>query len=272
MNIEKIKNFNQKILALIGSLVVIFGVIGLIALVVTLIDDIFPIHRKTDSGLLAEEKIEKLKEENLRQQIVSYYLPVLVDTVNLIYYIPVSQKTLRNPEYIPEYESDRGLLNMYESKSKDEWYNYGETNNNLLIYDQKNNEVKKVFDERIFIGAIHTYYFEDDIILTCRGVTKDTDKDGIINLDDLNTLYIYSVTQKKLQKVFIANTDITAYKLIPGKKVLHIGFGLDRDGDGKFSSYSEPQVIKEYNIATNELRNIINKEMDISIQKLIEGS
>ena len=97
MKIEKIKNFNQIILAIAG----IFGVILLLIGIIIACSDFFRSfgnNRRSSiitNSLISEEKIEMFNMENQRLQIVSYELPELVDTLNAVYIIPVSVSTDR---------------------------------------------------------------------------------------------------------------------------------------------------------------------------------
>lgn len=112
MNIEKIKTYNQKLLAVLGTIVALMALIGLISILFFVGMEIgSSFGSKSEDGILSDEKIELLQKENKRQQIISYQIPELVDTVNLIYMIPVSQKTLNNPENIEDDEV-LGLLDM----------------------------------------------------------------------------------------------------------------------------------------------------------------
>lgn len=151
MNIEKIKNYNQKVLAVIGTVVILISIFGLIIISTVAVTEISRIFSSDDQdvGILSDEKIEELQQENKRQQLISYENPVLIDTLNLVYLIPVSHKTLQSAEFI-----DDGLLNITEAPSdyKSESrlsIQYSGDFNNLLIYDFKNGSVEKLFNERI---------------------------------------------------------------------------------------------------------------------------
>ena len=62
-----------------------------------------------ETGILSNEKIEKLQKENKREQVISYETPKLTDTLNSIYIIPVSHKTSNEKEGINE------ILNAFTS-------------------------------------------------------------------------------------------------------------------------------------------------------------
>jgi len=275
MNIDKIKNYNQKLLAILGTIVVLMAIVGLISISVFAIDEIGRSFRNNnqDDGILSDEKIEELQKENKRQQLISYETPRLVDTINLVYIIPVSHKTLNSAEYIKD-EEVLGLLDMRGSYKSDKRYSrkyYGNFNN-LLIYDYKNHSVDKLFTDRINFGSIQTEYFKDDILVLFKASTKDSFKDGVINLQDYKSLFIYSLNNKDLREVSIENTDIYHVNVVENSKDLIISFGIDYNNDGKFDEYSEPTLIKKYDYKSGKLIDIVSQEMNNELQMKLEGT
>jgi hypothetical protein len=118
MKIEKIKNYNQKLLAILGTIGGIFLVVALVSFISIVIQE----HRRydyneTETGILSEEKIEKLQKENKREQVISYETPILIDTLSLKYIIPVSHKTLDEKEEI----DGLGLLNGFTGSESEEY-------------------------------------------------------------------------------------------------------------------------------------------------------
>ena len=275
MNIEKIKNYNQKLLALFGTIIIIMAVFGLISVVYLTVNDIIRSSQYTyqEEGILSDEKIEELQQEKKRKQIISYEIPILVDSVNFVYMIPVSHKTLNGTEDI-----DDGLLAMkdYRSYSEKDYGKYSSqyygNHNNLLIYDLKTKSVKKLFDKRINFGTIRTEYFKDDILILFEAASKDTYKDGVVNLLDYKTLYIYSLKENELREVSMKNTDIFQIDFIGNSKDLLISFGIDYDKNGQFVEYNEPLIIKKYNFSTRELETVVSNELDKELQQKLEGT
>ncbi len=276
MNIEKLKTYNQKLLAVLGTLIalmVAFGLIMLIFFGVTEITRELKYNNRQNDGILSDEKIEKLQKENKRQQLISYDFPRLVDTLNLVYMIPVSQKTLNSPENIDE--EVLGLMDYSGSiKPADTRYSkrYYGSYNNLLIFDLKKNDLKKLFDDRINFNEINVEYSEKDILILFSASETDTYKDGVINLNDLKSLYIYSLKEQKLRKINLENSDIVNYDFINNRKDLIIQFGIDHNKDGKFDEHHESMTIKKYDYKNEKLVDIVDKEINELLQKTLEGT
>ncbi len=274
MNIEKIKNYNQKVLAVIGTVVVLISIFGLIVISTVAITEIRRIFSSDDqdAGILSDEKIEELQQENKRQQLISYENPVLIDTLNLIYLIPVSHKTLQSAEFI-----DDGLLNITEApsdyKSESRYSKqYSGDFNNLLIYDFKNGSVEKLFKERINFRDIQTEYFKDDILVVFLASTKDTYKDGVINQLDYKKLFLYSLKSKELKEISLENADVSQINFVDKSKDLLLKFGIDHNKDGKFDEYTEPAMIMKYDYYSGVLINVISEKINKELQMKLEGT
>lgn len=274
MNIEKLKNYNQKLLAILGTIVVLMAAIGLIMLIIFGITEIAREIRynRQDDGILSDDKIEELQQENKRQQVISYDFPRLVDTVNSIYIIPVRHQTLNAAEYIDE--GVLGLMDSYGKVKTDSRYSsyYYGSFNNLIVYDLKNKTTKKLFDSRINFGAIRTEVFDDDILILFTAASQDTYRDGVINLTDFKSLYIYSIRNQKLREISKEGADIAHYDFMYDSKDLLLLFGIDHNKDGKYDDDSEPSTVRKYNFKSNEIEDIVSKDLNIELQKLLEGS
>ncbi len=273
MKIDKIKNYNQNLLAVLGTVLLLIAIMGLFLMAIFFISELNRNnYRNTEEGILSDEKIEELQQENKRKQLISYESPRLVDTLNLVYIIPVSHKTLKNEEAIEA----EALLDLRSSDSyqRDKRYSnryYGDFNN-ILVYDYKNQEVVKLFDRRINFAKIQTEYFEDDILVLFKASTKDTYKDGVINQMDYKTLFIYSLKSQKLREVQWENADVSEFNFVENSKDLIINFGIDHNRDGKFDSYIEPSLIKKYDYANDKLADIVSDQMSKELQMNLEGT
>lgn len=273
MDIDKIKNYNQRVLAVLVTISSIMAMIGLIMIVVAMIDDL---SRSTnqDDGIMSDDKIEELQSENRRQQLISYETPRLVDTLNLIYIVPVSHKTLSSAEFI-EFEEENfdfsgGKIGAKMGRRYSRRY-YGDFNN-LLIYDYKSQKTEKLITDRINFRSIETEYFEDDILVLFKGATEDTYKDGVINQLDYKTLFIYSLINKKLSEVKLEGADITQINFVENSKDLLINFGVDHNKDGTFDQSLEPSLVKRYNYAKGELVDLVPHGINRELQMNLEGT
>lgn len=275
MKIEKIKNYNQKLLAILGTLAIILVTLSILGVGGMVISEYlrYESYEDTDTGILSDEKIDELQKENKRKQVISYQTPQLIDTLNSIYIIPVSHKNLNEAEDIS------GILNIkkkpgrnYGSSDSRYYRQYYGAYNNLIIYNEKNDSTSQLFSKRVNFNNIDIKHFSDEILLLFNGAERDTYKDGVINLSDLKSLYIYSLKESKLKKIENEGKDIVSYKFINESKDLIISFGVDKNNDGKYDDLKEPTIIKKYNFKTEKMTNIISENINSQLQKMLEGS
>jgi hypothetical protein len=275
MKIEKVKNYNQKLLAVLGTIGAIFLVVALVSFIFIAIQESRRYdYNEPETGILSEEKIQELQKENKRKQVISFESPILVDTLNLNYIIPVSHKTLNGTEDIV------GLLNAFTSsdskisKKNDDRYSrrfYG-VFNNVILYDGKKGTNNKLFNNRLNFEKIETEYFDDEILLLIKASDKDTFKDGVINLKDFSSLYIYALNEGEMRKIEISGMDVFRFNFIEKTKDLIIEFGVDKNNDGFYENYNEPTIIKRYDFKNQKLVDIIDPKISSELQKLLEGT
>ena len=129
-----------------------------------------------------------------------------------------------------------------------------------------------LFEERINFNEIRTERIENELIVLFSAALKDTYKDGVINLNDLKSLFIYSLTDKSLRKISEDNLDVQHFDFEMNNKDLIIRFGIDYDNDGKYNSYTEPSIIKKYDYKNDKLIDVVDQKTNKELQHLLEGT
>ncbi|MBB3699447.1 hypothetical protein KMW28_25020 [Flammeovirga yaeyamensis] len=277
MNIEKIKNFNQILLSVVGVILICFLLLGFFSAAFILTNEVFKSKKDNGStGILAEEKVEELQSENKRKQLVAYEYPRLADILNQVYIIPITHINLKKAENIAEYEfEERDAYERFEFSDSKSYKSYRERYyHNLIVFDNKTLTSKKLFNGRLNFNRIDVDYFkaDGDIIVNFKAATKDTNKDGVIDQLDLKSIYLYSITNDKLNEITLPNADVKNYNFIEGEKDLIINFGIDANKSGIYDSRQEPNVIKKYIYKTGELVDVIQPKMMKELQQQLEGS
>lgn len=274
MKIEKIKNFNQIVLA-------IASVLGVILLLVFIISEFWywgaGSGRNTTitNSLIAEGKVEMLNQDNQRLQIISYETPQLIDTANVVYVIPVLVSTLDKPESVVDAAGDDGISYMFSQRSmrKKGYYqeNYFEgLFANLIVYEPIVNKTVMLFDQRIILGDLRSYHFKDDILLVFFTAENDTNNDGLINFKDDTNLCVYSLRSGKIRRIAEGSNSVTDYQFINASKDLLVEFSLSQYKDVKFKSY-KPRKIMKYVFESDALIEVIPPQTQQQMQNLVEG-
>jgi len=270
MENEKLKTYNRRVIAALVSVLLIMAIIGLIVMVFTISKPLFPDKKPRINTLLSDEKVENLKSDSLRQQIISYQSPYLIDTLNLIYLIPVDVKTLEKLE-----KTDREITSVKKERMAYEVYNeanFEGSFSNLIVYDYKNNSTQKVCNSRMIGMNLKIKSFDDEILLVFSGADTDSNKDEIVNYLDFKSLFIYSLKEKKLQKFGIKNSSVSAFDFVENKKDILVTWKYDRDTDNEFDQETEPTFVTRYDHTQKSMAPIIDSKLEKEIQKIIDKS
>jgi hypothetical protein len=217
-----------------------------------------------NNQILTANETKELLDQNLRKQIVSFKEPLLIDTLNSVYLIPVNQKFLDKTENV----ADDGVLRLRSSKKS--YRNYSSFNNIALYFDKTGNVIQ-ILNERYLINEIDYSCIDNDIIITFSGINEDTNKDKKLNYEDIETFFIYSVNQDKLLKVTEKEMSFISYKFIPETKNLILIFGHDRDANGEFDQKNEPTYVYRFDFDKEELKPVIDSVKMNEIQKNLDG-
>ena len=269
---NKLTRYNQKLLAIIGT----FVIVGLGLLLLTggyfIVDEIIrDTHRRNaqDNALTVDDqKVNDATTAKIRKQEISFATPRLIDTLRSIYLIPVSQVNLEDPEII-ENEGLKEQSNAYGSR-KYSYYRYSGSYNNIIIYTQKNNAKTPVFEAKVNINSFQNYIIQDKQYLFISGTTYDSNKDGKLKDSDLQSFFIYNIQDNKLETVEFEKMGLVDYYILYDTDEIILRFGKDKDQDGEFDRYVEPTYLKKYSIAGNNTVDLIDKELIDKLQGLIE--
>lgn len=272
MEIEKIKNFNQKLLTVFGLMGVLLVAILIVFAITEYVRNLSFSHHHAEAEIISNEKAQENYESNIRTHQVSFESFRLVDTVKKIYLIPVSQSALEINQYITKREKSSkevlGLLDM-NSNYSDFYYDY-RSYNNALIYDTRDASVRKLFKSRLSINRINIEKITGKSYILFAVTNKDTNKDNILDGDDSKALFIYSVGDQSLQEITSENTDFVEYVVIPNTDQLVIQYGLDRNKDGKYN-WDEPMIMKSYSINDSRLTDLIAPALIDELQNTLDG-
>lgn len=268
MNIEKVKNYNQKMLAVASTLIAILAFIGIVAVVAGTIGDLLPDRSQPDNVLVADQKTGDPKGRIMRQQIVSYGSPDLIDTLNLVYLVKVNAKTLDRPEVLEE--PSLQLYDSWDNFKRRSWIQVDGSFTNLLLYDHLKNKSEKIVNSRIFGHDLSVRYFDDDILCVFLAAEQDTDKDREINADDANALYVFTLRDRNPRKISLEGSSAVSYLFVENTKDILVTFGYDRNLDGRFEPGLEPSFLMRYDFTTGRLTKMLDEQTELDLQKILD--
>jgi len=263
---NNLSKYNQKLLAIIGTIILI-GIAGLlISGLYFLLNDVFDNNNVyTDNSLRIDET--EVDSANTRDQEISFLKPRLIDTLNQIYLIPVSHVNLEEKEAIVD-DSYGGYKRAQSSKSS--YSRYRGVYNNIIIFDQKKDSKKAIFDDKISINSFEHRLIRDNQYLLIEGSMKDTNGDQRLKDSDLQSFYLYDVRNDILQTVEFSNMGLIDYYLLFDSDEIILRYGLDKDQDGRYDGGLEPTYLKKYSISKNSTDDLIDKTLLKELQIQID--
>lgn len=272
MDIEKIKNYNQKMLAVITTAAVAFAVIGLFSFIFFLFTEVFRVFDRSsvnyqEEGLSVEDPYYGEPEDKMPELYVSYRFPHLVDTTRQIFVIPVTHQT--KDELRDDFSRK---LSFSGSESYNE-YNYSNSSTfvNLLIYNAITGQNEKVFKQKIIIGEYRPMYFGDDILLVFEATDKDSDNNGVMNLNDNTSLFIYSINSRILKQAKMEGKTIINSQFIGKTKDLIIRFGTNPNLRTKTDKEFDAGILCKYSYEKDQLITINDDKLNAELKKIAEG-
>jgi len=267
MDIEKIKNYNQKVLAVFLTALVAFAAIGLLSLIVFLFTEVFNFSRSSSYNSLEGIQVDEIQQNSNSKDNyklhVSYNFPDLVDTSNQIYIIPVSHQTQYDIQNNLMKRGKYSGLNSYGGSDSYDYYSQS-IYINLLIYDAKNASLEKLFNQQIIIGEYNKYIYKDDILVVFEAADKDSNKDGQLSLNDETSLYFYSVMNKIMKQARIEGQTVLQYSFIAETKNAIIRFGLNPDNRREKDNEQviSPGILGQFSFDSDKLVRINDEKLN----------
>jgi hypothetical protein len=266
--IEKIKNYNQIILAIAGTIGVIFLFFAAFFALEEMSGDFFDSPNDNNRGILAIEETEALNRDSLRQQIISFNRIQVVDSIHQLFLLPVTQANLAAAE------RDHELIGLMNTKSIGRSYEkfYGNIYNNLVLHDKLKDESTIIFDERISIEDFIIHESGQNNYIVIPACIVDSNKDGYLNEKDLQELFIFDLQSRTLHKIESKENYTTLSVYQPNKSndlIAH--FGIDRNKDGLFESSSEPMIFYKINLDNMKIEAFVSQTQIEALQSLLEG-
>ena len=154
---ERIRKYNQVLLAVFGTLVTVFVLVGGLMLLLEFYQDIFPNTQLGEEGVMVVED-ESPDSVLKRFQEVTYLDPVHLDSGLTEFVIPVSQINLEVSENVRGPEAQLGLLDTFES-SEFVYLDYYGYFNNFLLYNNKIQTYRVIFDFKVFNQPLDLHKF-----------------------------------------------------------------------------------------------------------------
>ena len=271
---EKIKKYNQVILAIGGTVALLFLIgASLFALVESLSyyswddDDAYDA-----TTIVAEEVTDSLvANEYLRTQIITLRNFKLLDSAAALYVLPVGQKNLGEAEDIDE--SLLGLVNVYGRRKSYSRSSGGVSYNNLVVFDAHLTTPQMLFQDKVSIHAYDYFENENGKYLFIQLADSDTNKDGFLDHYDIQKLVVYNLEAAAFLDITKQeNASFLGPARGAARTELIFQYGADRNRNGEFERRYEPTSYYRLDLQTGKLELLLSVDMLEGLQDILEGS
>ena len=266
---SKLNRYNQVLLAIIGTVTLIFLVVGGILIIVSLYQDLSWGNEYEELSLMSNEKVEELVKDSLRKELISFSRIVLIDSINEKYLLPVDQAHLIDGEFVNDDEL-LGLTNTFIN-GKETYYSRDNNYNNLLIWDRKNSEISALFEYRVSINDFQILSSNERLFVLIIVTKDDTNKDGFLDYKDLEQAFIYLSNTDNLIEIPSTNRDFLDFtKTYPDEEIILL-YGIDENEDGVYQRNKEPSFFYELDLLNGKTELLVDKGMLLELQRKLDG-
>ncbi|MDH5610181.1 MAG: hypothetical protein OEY56_11955 [Cyclobacteriaceae bacterium] len=271
---DKLTRYNQRLLAITGTMVLatvgILILTGGIVLAVELTRE-YSHSQQTDNDITLAKEAKKGDSTIIRDQEITFQSPQLIDTVQAIYLIPVSQVNLKNPEEIDS-DNFQQLLDLGSSGSRKFRYGYRYTGtyNNLIVYRQQQASLEAVFNKKTSISSYQNVTIHAHQYLLIEGNTADTNGDKKLSADDLKSFFVYDLATKELKVFSVKSMGLVDFYVTHGSDEIILRFAKDKDLNGEINKYEEPVYLKKLSLSSFVMTDLIDQQTLTNLQRLID--
>ncbi len=272
---DKLQRYNQKLLAIIGTFILVFAALMLLGVIGGMIFELVGNSSSNDydNAITIEENAadSDSTKTKFRDQAISFTQPVLIDTLKQTYLVAVSQVNLHERDEINQHEP-LAIKKMTSGSGSRNYRRFDRTGNynNLVIHDGKTGEQKAVFNRRINITEFFNTVIKDQHLLFVYGSFEDSNRDRKLDEDDLSALFIYNIDSEQLNEISFERMSVySTYTMIDSTSLV-LKMRYDKNNDGEIDSWKEPIIIKQLSLADFTSEEFVNPELKAKLQALID--
>ena len=272
-----LQNYNQKLLAIIGTclVVVVAGslLIGITAGLFELIGSINFGNKQQDVVLIntgTETDSSHTQKPIIRKHEISFENPQLIDSASAYYLIPIGHVRLENEEVLNSgnvqlAESNELLSSNSNYKRKVSYNSYG-FYNNITVFNGKTNVSDVLFKDKTIITQYNSFVYNGRLTVLMIGSQQDSDKDKSLTSQDFSSLFIYDVFSKTMKTIAIAGESISSYSFIQDQNKLFLNTVKDKNNNGQIEQ-NEPKLVYLYDLDSYKISSVLQK----SDQEIMQG-
>lgn len=267
MNLIK---YNQRLLAIIGTMVLVgfgTGLIGLlIAGIVQLLPDGRDFDRRTEGVVIDKNRVVDTTLTSFVQNI-SIEKPYQLDSARPVFLIPIGQRDNRTSKNKIQ---QGGLSFNYASKGY-KYESYSGLYNNFVFIDYDRGIRMPIFKTKIAITDWAYMEIDSAQLILFQATDKDLNNDGQLNSSDFQDLFVFEIRDQELRKFSFDHQTVMSFEPLNKTSKLYVRTGIDMNRDKEFYSNEEPTDLYFYDVITGESESLIPEKTKKEIQNILSN-
>ena len=161
-----------------------------------------------------------------------------------------------------------GLVNNFSGS-----YSKDLATNNLIVYNERLNISKIIFNKRLRISDYKILEIENTKYVLIKGCENDSNKDKYLNSEDLQKLFLYNLVNGTMSNVKMPTnyTSLSIHNSYYTADHNIYRFGLDRNKDGFYDRTEEQTILMKLDVIESSMQNILSTEQLNKLQETLEG-
>jgi hypothetical protein len=266
---DKLTRYNQKLLAIIGTTIIVGAALAIIFSLLMFIVSIIDFNDSDDNGLQIhnQQTVDGDSSVFKRTQAVTFNEPIQLDTAQAKFVIPVGQVNIKSDKNIDFGSGSELKYSSYEYRYESHFGLY----NNFIYFDYSLKSIKKIFSDKIAITQWAFLKIDTIEVLLFKGTTTDDNSDSRMDSDDYQTLFAYFLTDDVIKRYDFEHKTVLGFEPMNKTELVSISLGIDENKDFNFERNSESQEITTLNVRTRNIQEIVSNGLKSEIQYIIDG-
>lgn len=106
-------------------------------------------------------------------------------------------------------------------------------------------------------------------VLLFKGTSDDSNRDGLLNEKDLQSLYVYNLKKEKMRKCSFPQASVIYFEDFQQKRKVLVRTGTDINQDGNYDSVDEPANSYLYDPLSEKMHPVVSKKVQQTLQQLL---
>lgn len=266
---KDLQKYNQRLLAAIGTLIVLGLLIIIIIGLYEFISDQVrkKSYPKNHQGIVIDQNQVIDTNSFSFSQEISILTPYQLDSNKPVFIVPIGQKD-QTTKRIQIMEAGMGF-SSYESVNDYYYSSFSGLYNNFVLIDYKRNIRIPIFKSKIALTEWAYMKIDTSQLILFKGTDKDINGDGRLNEEDFQSLFVFNIATLETKELSFKNQTVREFEPLNKTSKIYVRTGKDINNDNEFKNYQEPTDLYFYDVSTGESETLVPEDVKKTIQNIL---